>query len=192
MRSISRVTDIPSKYFILPITKEERSWKFVLLNFYFYVQSNIDVRSVFISSCLQEGSCLIYVNCVCLRIVVSNTYFDMVFIRHVYPIFPVSLEFSFLIAPSVFSNVYLSVIVCLVLYFIFLVIELIILRLTGSDYTFGIFKFFISNLSQGPGGSMSQTVGLPNNSCKPITNTAWVRSRLCRLQIRVHTTRNCK
>ena len=34
---------------------------------------------------------------------------------------------------------------------------------------------------QGPGGSMSQ-VGLPNNSYKPIVNTAWVRVRLCRLQ----------
>ena len=29
---------------------------------------------------------------------------------------------------------------------------------------------------------MSYVVGLPNNSCKPITNTAWVRTRLCRLQ----------
>jgi hypothetical protein len=33
-----------------------------------------DVRFVFISSCLWEGSCLIYVICVCFRIVVSNTY----------------------------------------------------------------------------------------------------------------------
>jgi hypothetical protein len=29
---------------------------------------------------------------------------------------------------------------------------------------------------------MSWVVGLPNNSCKPITNTAWVRARLCKLQ----------
>ena len=29
---------------------------------------------------------------------------------------------------------------------------------------------------------MSQVVGLPNNSCKPITNTAWVHARLCKLQ----------
>ena len=29
---------------------------------------------------------------------------------------------------------------------------------------------------------MSQVVGLPNNSYKPITNTAWVRTRLCKLQ----------
>ena len=31
---------------------------------------------------------------------------------------------------------------------------------------------------------MSQVVGLPNNSYKPITNTAWVRARLCKLQKR--------
>ena len=29
---------------------------------------------------------------------------------------------------------------------------------------------------------MSLVVGLPNNSYKPITNTAWVHSRLCKLQ----------
>ena len=34
--------------------------------------------------------------------------------------------------------------------------------------------------SKGPGRSMSQAVGLHNNSYKPITNTAWVR--LCKLQ----------
>jgi hypothetical protein len=33
---------------------------------------------------------------------------------------------------------------------------------------------------QGPGGSMSYLVGLPNNSYKPITNTTWVRDRLCK------------
>jgi hypothetical protein len=32
---------------------------------------------------------------------------------------------------------------------------------------------------EGPGGSMSWVVGLPNNSYKPITNTAWVRAWLC-------------
>ena len=37
-------------------------------------------------------------------------------------------------------------------------------------------------ITQGPGGSMSQVVGLPNNSYKPITNTAWVHARLCKLQ----------
>ena len=35
---------------------------------------------------------------------------------------------------------------------------------------------------QGQGGSMRQVVGLPNNSYKTITNTAWVRDRLCKLQ----------
>jgi hypothetical protein len=29
---------------------------------------------------------------------------------------------------------------------------------------------------------MSWVVGLPNNSYKPITNTAWVRARICKLQ----------
>ena len=29
---------------------------------------------------------------------------------------------------------------------------------------------------------MSWLVGLPNNSYKPITNTAWVRDQLCKLQ----------
>ena len=35
---------------------------------------------------------------------------------------------------------------------------------------------------KGPGGSMSQVVGLPRNSYKPIINTAWVHARLCKLQ----------
>jgi len=29
---------------------------------------------------------------------------------------------------------------------------------------------------------MSKVIGLPSNSYKPITNTAWVRARLCILQ----------
>jgi hypothetical protein len=29
---------------------------------------------------------------------------------------------------------------------------------------------------------MSYVAGLPNNSYKPITNTTWVRARLCKLQ----------
>ena len=37
---------------------------------------------------------------------------------------------------------------------------------------------------KGPDGSMSQIVGLSNNSYKPITNVAWVRARLCKLQKR--------
>ena len=35
---------------------------------------------------------------------------------------------------------------------------------------------------EGAGGSMSQVVGLPNNSYKPIPNTVWVRARLCKSQ----------
>ena len=56
-----------------------------------------------------------------------------------------------------------------------------------------VLEFFVNHVIQcnrlrfvlgkkGPGGSMSQVVGLPNNSYKPITNTAWVRARLCKLQ----------
>jgi len=44
---------------------------------------------------------------------------------------------------------------------------------------------------RGPGGSMSYVVG-SNNSYKPITNTAWVRAQLCKLQKSVHSTRNRK
>jgi hypothetical protein len=38
------------------------------------------------------------------------------------------------------------------------------------------------NIIKGPGGSMSWVVGLPNNSYKPIANTAWVRAWICKLQ----------
>ena len=39
--------------------------------------------------------------------------------------------------------------------------------------------------NKGPDGSiMSKVVGLPNNSYKPITNTAWVRARFYKLQKR--------
>jgi hypothetical protein len=34
--------------------------------------------------------------------------------------------------------------------------------------------------------------GLPNNSYRPITNMAWVCVRLCKLQKRVHSTRDRK
>ena len=40
-----------------------------------------------------------------------------------------------------------------------------------------------SSIYGGPGGSMSQVAG-SNSSYKPITNTAWVRARLCKLQKR--------
>ena len=41
---------------------------------------------------------------------------------------------------------------------------------------------WIHIVQAGPGGSMSQVVGLHNNSYMPITNTAWDRARLCKLQ----------
>jgi hypothetical protein len=41
----------------------------------------------------------------------------------------------------------------------------------------------ISNKLKGPGGSLSYVVG-SINSYKPITNTAWVRAQLCKLQKR--------
>jgi hypothetical protein len=43
----------------------------------------------------------------------------------------------------------------------------------------------------GPDGSMSWVVG-SNNSYKPITNTAWVRAKLCKLQKNVHSNRSRK
>jgi hypothetical protein len=58
-------------------------------------------------------NCLIYVICVCLRIVVSTTHivlcFLLCFAWSCVPMLPVSLDCSFLIASSVFSNVYLVV-----------------------------------------------------------------------------------
>ena len=44
-----------------------------------------------------------------------------------------------------------------------------------------MFEYFFLSL-KGPSGSMSQVVGLSSNSYKPITNTVWVRLRLCKLQ----------
>jgi hypothetical protein len=40
----------------------------------------------------------------------------------------------------------------------------------------------LTKYTGGPGGSVSYVVGLSNNSYKPITKTAWVRARLCKLQ----------
>ena len=57
----------------------------------------------------RGGSCLIYVICACLRIVVSNTYcavFLFDFLRFVNTMLSVSLDCPSLIAPSGFSNVY--------------------------------------------------------------------------------------
>ena len=45
---------------------------------------------------------------------------------------------------------------------------------------FKMFTMCIDTRMQG--GSVSQVVGLPNNSYKTITNMAWVRAPLCKLQ----------
>ena len=42
----------------------------------------------------------------------------------------------------------------------------------------------IMTMLEDPSGSMGQVVGLPNNPYKPITITAWIRARLCKLQKR--------
>ena len=42
-------------------------------------------------------------------------------------------------------------------------------------------KYQLFKLQWGPGGSRSYVIG-SNNSYKPITNTAWVSTRLCKLQ----------
>ena len=62
--------------------------------------------SIFTSSCLQEGACIIYVSCVCPTHIVL--YYCFLFLPLVYPMLPVSLDCPFLIAPSVFSTVYLT------------------------------------------------------------------------------------
>ena len=69
--------------------------------------SDPNVRFAFTWSCLQEGSCLIYVICVCLRIMVSYTYCVVFFVLFVfvmclvYLLLSVSLDCSFFIDHSV-------------------------------------------------------------------------------------------
>ena len=62
-----------------------------------------------IISCLLDGSYLVSVICVYLCVVVSNTYcvcYCFVILRIVYLMLPASLDYPYLIAPSVFYNVY--------------------------------------------------------------------------------------
>ena len=68
-------------FFVLSICRSLCSW-FVLWCPLLFWHRN-DVRIVFASSCVWEGSCLIYVVCVCLRIVVSKTY-CVVFLLYLY------------------------------------------------------------------------------------------------------------
>ena len=47
---------------------------------------------------------------------------------------------------------------------------------------FPVIPSIFNQHGKGPGGLLGQVVGLPNNSYKPIINTAWVRARFCELQ----------
>ena len=71
-----------------------------------------DVGFVFISSCLYGGSCRIYVTCVCLRIVVSNTY-CVVFLLYIssscVPYVASYSGLSIFYCPSVSSNIYFNI-----------------------------------------------------------------------------------
>jgi hypothetical protein len=74
-----------AKHVTSPVTQLKtcnRNMALIMMNSVIPVQNKIKkikinivhVRFVFTSSCLWEGSYLIYIICVCLRIVVSNTY----------------------------------------------------------------------------------------------------------------------
>jgi hypothetical protein len=83
-----------------------------VLSYYVPLRSEFRVVmsiTMFCSS-LPPVVCLIYVFCVCLRTVVSKhilyCLFALFFLPLVYLMLPVYLDCPFLIAPSVFSNVY--------------------------------------------------------------------------------------
>ena len=83
----------------------------ISLKWTFFPHEN-DIAFVFTSSCLLEGWCLVCIICVCLRIVMSNTYCVVFFVfvfclRLVYPVLPVSWDCPFLISLSGISNLYL-------------------------------------------------------------------------------------
>jgi hypothetical protein len=65
-----------------------------------------DVRFVFTSSCLWEDACLIYIICVCLRVLVFSTYCVVFFFFFVLCTlcYHFLWDILFLIALSVFSN----------------------------------------------------------------------------------------
>ena len=65
-------------------------------------------------------------------------------------------------------------------------------RLINDAMTFKLHVVFLHYSSEDPGGSMSYAVGLPNNSYNPITNTAWVHTRFCKLQKGYTSTRSRK
>jgi len=57
-------------------------------------------------SFLCLGACLVYVICVCLRVVVSSTYCVVFLVCFSLSVLPVSRDCPFFYCPSVFSNVY--------------------------------------------------------------------------------------
>ena len=91
---------------------------------------------------MYAGSCLIYVIYVCLRILVSYTYcvmlcFCFVFHRIVYPMLPIYLDCPFLIAASVFSNVYVAKHHIIVIMWFFLNFNLIFKWVTSIKISMG-------------------------------------------------------
>ena len=69
-----------------------------------FTHSN-DVWFVFTSTWLQDGSCLIYVICVCSSVVVSNTYCVVFFVLFIFVLCTLCCQFHFIVT-SVLSNVY--------------------------------------------------------------------------------------
>ena len=91
---------------------------FIIVSIYLSAYKN-DVRFVFTSSSLYDDECL-YVICVCLRLVVSNTCCVMFLFCFSLSCVPYVAGFSglsCLIAPSVFSNVYVMSMFCRSLFF---------------------------------------------------------------------------
>ena len=88
-----------------------------------------------------ESSCLIYVICICLRIVLSKTYcvlFLVCFSSCCVPV-SVSLDCPFLIVPSVFSNAYL---VSEHFHWYITIYNLIIARSDAQSYFLNMHIFF--------------------------------------------------
>ena len=85
------------KYWLGTGTKMWRSEFRVVLSV--TISQKNDDRFVFTTSCLHAGSCLIYVICMCLRILLSNTYcfvFLLCFSSPCAPYIPLSLDCPFL------------------------------------------------------------------------------------------------
>jgi hypothetical protein len=85
-----------------------------------------------------EGLLFPYILCYCWSFVTrreENANFrELFFLSYVYPMLPVSLDCSFLIAPSVFSNVYLH---------IYIIMEQPFLRLLINTSILSIINLFI-------------------------------------------------